>query len=187
MIHSLRGKIVKLRPWEIILDVNGVGYFVRITLQTYEKIQSTNLIEVFIHSRVIYRENEQLIYGFLQEEEAELFDFLRSLQGIGPQLAGNLISTLGTDDLLSAIEYDNHKMLIKVPKVGKNMAEKILFEAKNKQKKLDNIKAGLNKQINKQNKDEKTDSHIQDRQILESFNEQLEEGLSQLGFQKKRN
>ena len=178
MLYSLKGIVTNLKPWEMILEVGGIGYQVKITLDAYEKlkekIEGHGQAETFFHTRVIYRENERIIYGFITEQEAQLFDFMHSLQGIGPQLACNLISTLGAKNLLEAIETGNVKSLIKVPKIGKNIAEKIIFESAQRKKKLLNIKSypgvlGVETQ----------------NELKSQLWEQLEEALLQFGFQKK--
>ncbi len=173
MIHSLRGKIIQLKPWELLLDVSSVGYAIKITLQTYESLKKTINQEVFLYTRVIYRETEQSIYGFLREEEVQLFDFLRSLQGVGPQLAKNMISHLGVSDIFLAIERKDDQMLTKIPKVGKVIAGKILFEAENKKKQLAMIQFSSDRDKERE------------KPLMSNFNEQLEEALMQLGFQKK--
>ena len=178
MIYSLRGSIVNLRPWELVLEAGGVGYQVKITLEAYEKLKKeigqTDKNVFFFHTRVIYRENGSMVYGFLSEKEAQLFDFVRSLQGIGPQLSSNLISTLGTKRLLEAIEKADSESLVRVPKVGKNIAEKIIFESAQKKKKLSVIKSSLGALGS--NGENRTEHQLW---------EQLEEALGQLGFQKK--
>ncbi len=173
MIHSLRGKVIQLKPWELILEAGFVGYSIKITLQTYENVKNSDSQEIFLYTRVIYREIEQTIYGFLHEQEAMVFDFLRSLQGVGPQLAKNVISHLGIENIFLAIERKDHQMLIKVPKIGKSIANKILFEAEGKKKKLLTIQPFCNSK-----KEGMSNSSL-------PFDEQLEEGLSQLGFRKK--
>ena len=178
MIYSLKGMVKNLKPWEMILEVGGIGYHVRITLDAYEKLKeeakADSQMEAFFHTRVIYRENERIIYGFIAEKEAQLFDFMRSLQGIGPQLACNLLSTLGAKQLLEVIETGNVESLIRVPKIGKNIAEKIIFESAQRKKKLLNIKfysEGQGAEIR--------------RELKSQLWEQLEEALLQFGFQKK--
>ena len=165
-----------LKPWEIVLEAGGVGYQIKITLEAYEQLKKKmgqeGKGEAFFHTRIIYRENERTIYGFLTEEEVQLFDFIRSLQGIGPQLSCNLISTLGARHLLDAIEKADSESLIKVPKVGKTIAEKIIFESAQKKKKLFSMKSSLGI------------IDIQ-REPEDQLWEQLEEALLQLGFQKK--
>ena len=173
MIHSLRGKVIQLKPWELILEAGFIGYSVKITLQTYESLKNSDAQEVFLYTRVIYREIEQTIYGFLHESEAMVFDFLRKLQGIGPHLASNVISHLGVKNIFSAIARKDHQMLIKVPKIGKHLAHKILFEAEGKKKQLATIQPFLHSEV------ENTFN------LSPHFDEQLEETLSQLGFQKK--
>ncbi len=181
MITSLQGKLLKVKPLHAFMDVNGVGYGIHISLTTYEKLQELENQNVFIYTRVIYRENDQLIYGFLSEEERELFDFIRNLQGIGPQLASNIISTMGANKFISSIENNDFDHLMKVPKIGKNKSEKILFESNQKIKKLNELKKIFSvKPLN----NNESKMKIKDEQEV-SFIDQVEEVLFNLGFQKK--
>ena len=173
MIHFLRGNLIQLRPWGLVLEVGHVGYYIKITLQVYEELKGVLNEEVSLHTRVIYKEMDQTIYGFLQEEDAQLFDFLRSLTGVGPQLASNIISTLGVSELITAIENKDDAGLMRVPKVGKSIASKILFESESKKKKL----AALKNLI--------SSSSSAEVGTISYFHEQLEEALLRLGFQKK--
>jgi len=140
MISFLIGKIHKLSPLKVHLNVQGTGYEVHTTLSTIEKLGALSRIEdVILYTRVYYAENSQSIYGFLNEHEVDLFDFLINLHGIGPKIVMSILSYCNIEDFLKSLENGNSEILMKVPGIGKSKAEKILFEAKNKQKKLENI------------------------------------------------
>jgi len=141
MISFLKGKIETLGPLELHLDVNGTGYKVNITLSDSERLarMKDQPIKVFI--RVQYTETSQNLYGFLDEEVADLYDFLIKLHGIGPKIVMSILSYCQINDFLSSLEAANAAYLTGVPGIGKSKAEKILFEAKSKQKKLELLKA----------------------------------------------
>jgi len=141
MIIFLDGTIIHNGPFCIHLDVHGVGYQINTPLSVNEHISLEKLEnkKLKLHTRIIYREDARKIFGFLSENEAQLFDFLRTLSGIGPQIAMNLISTYEINSLLEILRSKKIDKLQKVPKVGKSKAEKILFESKSKSKKLDSI------------------------------------------------
>ncbi len=143
MITALRGKIVDLQPLQLKIDVQGVTYLVHIPLFVYEKLSGTPRLESIdteIRTRVIYSENDQSLYGFLTDAEAETFDFLRSLHGIGPRLVLSILSHLPAEDVLKHIEREEDSFLLKIPGIGKTKAQKVIFEGKQRRKKLADLK-----------------------------------------------
>lgn len=140
MISFLIGKIHRLSPLTLHLNVNGVGYEIHTTLTTTEKLNFREADEnIIIYTRVHYTETSQTIYGFLNEHEVALFDFLISLHGIGPKIVMSILSYCDTSEFLKSLQEGNSEILTRVPGIGKTKAEKILFEAKSRQKKLENI------------------------------------------------
>ena len=170
MISSLRGILVNLTPTRAIVECAGVGYDVRIPLTTFDAIRDKTNTEIILRTRAIYREDAALLYGFYDQNEYELFDFIRSLPGIGPSLSLNLISHLGANGLTNILLQSKTDALVKVPGVGKVKAEKIAFEAKSREKKL------------KQMLSSGTTEYIQSNDI---WAQQLEDALVSLGYQKK--
>ena len=141
MIYSLRGALVRIEPFFLVLDVNGVGYGARILASVFDafhnRVQDKNNNEIQLITRSIYSEDSAQLFGFLSEAEAELFDFIRSLQGFGPSAAMNILSTLGANELSAVLLAEDAAALTKVPGVGKTKAEKLIFEARAKKKKLE--------------------------------------------------
>lgn len=171
MIACLRGKLISISPVRAVVECAGVGYLLHVPLTTSDQIGSQIGTEVFLYTRAIYREDAAVLYGFYQSSEVEIFDFLRSLQGIGPALSLNLISHLGMQNLAAALLNHEVQMLTKVPGVGKVKAEKILFEAQTKKKRLQGI---LNESTS-----------VVSASKEQSTMTQLEEALQSLGYQKK--
>ena len=182
MIYFLKGMIFELQPFYVILDVNNIGYKIKITLDTYQKLLNSMNESILLYTRLIYKEDSRTLYGFLSKEEGELFDFITELHGIGPQLASNLISTLGIDGFLQAIESNDLLALSQTPKIGKNKAEKILLESNQKSKKVTELK---NKIFTHSNLGT---TKIMDTKKVLNINEyflMIEESLLHLGFNKK--
>ncbi|MDH4199473.1 MAG: Holliday junction branch migration protein RuvA [Spirochaetia bacterium] len=175
MIAFLKGKIFDLRPLELLLDVNGVGYKINITLFDSEKLSARNTEDtIFIFTRVQYGDNSRNLFGFLNHHEAQLYDFLVSLHGIGPKIVMSILSYCQTREFIEALENENSSFLTKVPGIGKSKSEKIIFEAKGKRKKLEMIKNQLA---------EKSETrHSQEKDI---FSELLADSLETMGFSKK--
>ncbi|KAB2840288.1 MAG: Holliday junction branch migration protein RuvA, partial [Melioribacteraceae bacterium] len=98
MIAYLTGKIIFKKPTKIVLDVNGVGYLVNISISTFEKIaEKENFVSLFIHTSV--KEDAIDLYGFSTEAEKEMFELLINVNGIGPKLAQSILSGIQIDDL----------------------------------------------------------------------------------------
>lgn len=134
MIAKISGIIDDLKPTEIILNVNGIGYGLSIPLTTYEKIQSCG--EISLHVYTLHREDQLRLFGFFTEEEKKLFSLLLDISGIGPSMALSILSGISIGMLIDAVQNDHADLLTKIPGIGKTKAEKLIFELKRKQKKL---------------------------------------------------
>lgn len=130
MIGFLSGKIISIKPTQLILDLNGVGYQVFISISTFEKISGNSAASLFIHTHV--REDALTLYGFYTEQEKEMFEMLISISGIGPKVALSILSGISVDDLSDAILRGDVDRLISIPGVGKKTAERIVLELKSK-------------------------------------------------------
>ncbi len=131
MYHYLNGKIAEKTPTVVILDVNGVGYEVRISVNTFSSLpdlgQAVKLLTHFV-----VREDAQLLYGFATEEEREAFKLLISISGIGPKLAITLLSGVALPDLKRAIQEKNIAVLTAISGIGQKTAERVIVELKDK-------------------------------------------------------
>lgn len=130
MIGYLTGKIISSKPTQILLDVNGVGYVVNISINTFEKISDKEKASLFIYTHV--REDSLGLFGFHSISEKEMFELLISISGIGPKLALSVLSGISVDDLKDAIQAGNISRLIAVPGVGRKTAERVVLELKTK-------------------------------------------------------
>jgi len=130
MIGYLTGKIISLKPTRLLLDVNGVGYTVSISINTYENISDKQTVSLFIHTNV--REDSITLYGFFTESEKQMFELLISITGIGPKLALSILSGIQTDDLKDAIQRGDVSRIIAIPGIGRKTSERLVLELKNK-------------------------------------------------------
>jgi Holliday junction DNA helicase RuvA len=130
MIGFLTGKIISSKPTKVILDVNGVGYIVGISINTFEKISGKDTASLFIHTSV--KEDSISLYGFYAEAEKEMFELLISVSGIGPKIALSLLSGIQTDDLKNAIQSSDISRIIAVPGIGRKTAERLVLELRTK-------------------------------------------------------
>lgn len=130
MIGYLTGKIILSKPTQILLDVNGVGYSVNISINTFEKIAEKETASLFIHTSV--KEDSITLFGFFSQTEKEMFELLISISGIGPKLGLSILSGISVDDLKFAISNGNVSRLIAIPGIGRKTAERIVLELRNK-------------------------------------------------------
>ena len=130
MIYSLKGIVQQLNPTSVVVDVNGVGYLVGVSLQTSEKLVLGK--ETFLNIQQIIREDVHLLFGFNTILEKEMFNLLISVNGVGPVSAIIMLSSLSLDEIASAILSGNALMLQKVKGIGVKTAERIIVDLKDK-------------------------------------------------------
>lgn len=130
MIGFLNGKIISAKPTKILLDVNGVGYSVNISINTFENITDKQSVSLYIHTNV--KEDSITLFGFYTEAEKDMFELLISVNGIGPKLAISILSGIRVDDLKNAIQSGDISRIIAVPGIGRKTAERLVLELKNK-------------------------------------------------------
>lgn len=131
MIGYIKGKLLKMHPTGLLVDVNGVGYEVRISLNTFEEVQKMGeAVELFIET--VVKENEISLYGFATEDEKSLFKMLVSVSGVGPKLAVSFLSGMTPQVLVSALRTGNTSILSGIHGVGKKTADRLILELKDK-------------------------------------------------------
>jgi holliday junction DNA helicase RuvA len=130
MIAYLKGEFVQKTPALVQLEVNGVGYEVQITLNTYSRIQ--NLEKGVLHTVLIIREDAHLLYGFFELAEKEMFQQLINVSGIGASTARIMLSYMKPDELATAIIHSDIRTLEGIKGIGKKTAERIVVELKDK-------------------------------------------------------
>jgi Holliday junction DNA helicase RuvA len=137
MIAGLRGKIRKVNINKAFIDVNGVVYELNISFKSYDILRDTNNKEVFLFVFHSITDRSQKLFGFTEEKERELFELLKSLQGIGEMTALRVLSFLSPSELIDAVKREDKTKLEKIPKVKGKTSEKILFEVKQNLKKFE--------------------------------------------------
>ncbi|MBU1095270.1 MAG: Holliday junction branch migration protein RuvA [Bacteroidetes bacterium] len=131
MIGQLTGKIIKKKPTQVILDVNGVGYIVNITLNTFDKISNEENF-VSLHTHLQVREDSMDLFGFFTVSEKEMFELLISISGVGPKLAQGILSGIQIDELKDALRNGNLSRMIAIPGVGRKTGERLIVELREK-------------------------------------------------------
>jgi len=130
MYAYLQGKFSYKSPAQVYIDVNGVGYEVNISLNTYSSIQQINEGRLYIHMQV--KEDAHVLYGFYEKEEKEIFLLLISVSGVGASTARMMLSSIKPEEVSKAILQGNVKLLEGVKGIGKKTAERLVLELKDK-------------------------------------------------------
>ena len=136
MIGFLTGKLISSKPTQVLLDVNGVGYEIKISINTFEKLSGKERVSLHIYTNV--KEDSITLFGFFTQSEKEMFELLISISGIGPKVSLGILSGISVDDLKDAIANGNVSRLIAIPGIGRKTAERVVLELRNK---VDAIKA----------------------------------------------
>jgi len=130
MIGHLSGKIISKKPTRVIIDVNGVGYIVNISIGTFEKIADKE--EASLYTYLVVKEDALDLYGFYSVAEKEMFELLISVNGIGPKTAQSILSGIQISDLKEALKTGNISRIISVPGIGRKTAERMMIELRDK-------------------------------------------------------
>ena len=131
MIARLSGTLIQKTPASLVVEATGVGYEVFVPLSTFYELPDVGQC-VVLHVFTQVREDAITLFGFLTQREKDLFQLLLSVNGIGPKLAMNILS--GTDplELLRSIARGDLNRLVRIPGVGRKMAERIIFDLRDK-------------------------------------------------------
>lgn len=133
MIGFLEGKLRAKSPEYVIVDVQGVGYYVQVPLSTFYDLPDLGQpVSLNIHTHV--REDAILLYGFRTGAEKEMFLLLTGVNGVGPKLAINILSGISPDELRQVVVQQDHLRLKNIPGVGKKIAERLMLELRDKVK-----------------------------------------------------
>jgi holliday junction DNA helicase RuvA len=130
MIAFLKGEYVHKTPTLVHVDVNGVGYELHISLNTFTQIQALPSGMLYTHLHI--REDAHLLYGFSEIAEKEMFLMLTSVSGVGASTARMMLSSLKPTEIAKAITQNNTKQLESIKGIGKKSAERIILELKDK-------------------------------------------------------
>jgi Holliday junction DNA helicase RuvA len=130
MIGSLNGRLLEKYPTELLIECGGVGYEVKISLHTFSQLSENESIKIY--TKLIVREDAHLLFGFYTKDEREMFNFLISVSGIGPNTALIMLSSLSPEEIANAIQTEDVTTIQKVKGIGAKTAQRVIIDLKGK-------------------------------------------------------
>jgi Holliday junction DNA helicase RuvA len=134
MIAHLQGKLVEKTPTEVIIDCNGVGYHVNISLHTYSLLPASDAIKLFTYLQI--KEDSHTLFGFVEKSEREIFKMLLSVSGIGASIARTMLSSLEPKQIIQAIATADVVTIQSIKGIGSKTAQRVILDLKDKVLKL---------------------------------------------------
>jgi len=135
MITQIKGKLVEKHPTHVIIDCNGLGYMVHISLHTYGQLGDDESIKLYTHLQV--KEDSHTLFGFFQPIERTVFRLLISISGIGASIARTMLSSMSPQEIQHAILSENLAAIKGVKGIGLKTAQRVLIELKDKVQKIE--------------------------------------------------
>ena len=130
MISHIQGRLVEKNPTDVVIDCNGVGYFINISLHTFSNLPTGENVKLFTH--LIVREDAHILYGFSSVAERELFGLLISVSGVGPSTARTMLSSLAPDQIVDAIATNDLVTIQSAKGIGAKTAQRLVLDLKDK-------------------------------------------------------
>ena len=130
MIEYLKGTIVEINPAYIVLEAGGIGYFLNISLNTYSALGKGEIVTMPVHE--VIREDAHLLFAFADREERELFRLLISVNGVGPNTARMMLSSLRPSEVVNAISESNVHAIKSIKGIGVKTAERVIVDLRDK-------------------------------------------------------
>lgn len=132
MVDYIKGGIAELTPTRVVIDNNGIGYRIEISLQTYELLEGKSEAKIYVYHYFRQREDIEMYYGFATKDERELFELIISVSGIGVNSARMMLSSMSADELRDAIIGEDVNKIKSVKGIGLKSAQRMILELKDK-------------------------------------------------------
>ncbi len=130
MIDYIKGDIVELTPASVTIEAYGIGYFINISLTTFTQVQGEKDAKIFIYEAI--REDSHTLFGFFDKHEREIFKYLISVSGVGPNTGRMILSSLTSQEVEAVIASENASALQTVKGIGAKTAQRIILDLKDK-------------------------------------------------------
>ncbi|WGH27978.1 MAG: Holliday junction branch migration protein RuvA [Candidatus Bostrichicola ureolyticus] len=131
MITYIKGKLIEKTHNYTIIEINGIGYFINISFNTYNKLLPNNK-EIILYTHVFIKEKNHILYGFFDKIEREIFRYLITINGIGPNYAILILSSLTPKEVVNSILNNKIDTFLKIKGIGIKNAKRIIIELKDK-------------------------------------------------------
>ncbi|MCF8322016.1 MAG: Holliday junction branch migration protein RuvA [Flavobacterium sp.] len=137
MISHLQGKLVEKSPTHVVIECNGVGYYVNISLHTYSLLPNNDFLKLYIYLQI--KEDAHTLFGFVEKSEREIFKYLLSVSGIGSSIARTMLSSLDPKQITNAIASGDVITIQSIKGIGSKTAQRVILDLKEKMLKLYDI------------------------------------------------
>ncbi|MDB2571117.1 Holliday junction branch migration protein RuvA [Polaribacter sp.] len=130
MITQIRGRLVEKNPTYVVVDCNGVGYLLHISLNTFSSLPDQEAVVLYTH--LLIREDAHTLFGFINKTEREVFRLLISVSGVGPSIARTMLSSMTSEEIQQAIASENVPVIQSVKGIGAKTAQRVIVDLKDK-------------------------------------------------------
>lgn len=184
MITHIKGKLVEKSPTSVIIEVNGIGYLINISLNTFSAIPDQESLKLYTHLQI--KEDSHTLFGFYSRKEREIFRLLISVSGIGASIARTMLSSLSPEQIIQGISIGDSAMIQSVKGIGLKTSQRVIIELKDKVLKIYDLDDKISFQNNNTAKEEalsalevlginkKTSEKLVDKIILDNADASIE-------------
>lgn len=151
MIAHIQGKLIEKTPTDVVIDCNGVGYHINISLHTYSLLPATETIKLFTYLQI--KEDAHTLFGFVEKSEREIFKMLLSVSGIGASIARTMLSSLEPKQIIQALAVGDIAAIQSIKGIGNKTAQRAILDLKDKVLKVYDLDE-VSMSLNNTNKDE---------------------------------
>ncbi len=130
MITHIKGKLIEKNPTYVIVECNGLGYLLNISLNTNSQISDSE--SIFLYTHLLVKEDSHTLFGFMTKTEREIFRLLISVSGVGPSIARMMLSSMTTEEIQRAIGSGNVSIIQSVKGIGAKTAQRVIIDLKDK-------------------------------------------------------
>ena len=141
MITHVKGRLVEKAPTSVVIESNGIGYLINISLNTFSQIPDNENLKLYTHLQI--KEDSHTLYGFHTIKEREIFRLLISVNGIGSSIARTMLSSISPDQIIEAISRENVSLIQSVKGIGSKTAQRVIIDLQDKILKVYDLAEGF--------------------------------------------
>jgi len=141
MITHVKGRLVEKAPTSVVIECNGIGYLINISLNTFSQIPDNENLKLYTHLQI--KEDSHTLYGFHTIKEREIFRLLISVNGIGSSIARTMLSSISPDQIIEAISKENVSLIQSVKGIGSKTAQRVIIDLRDKILKVYDLDEGF--------------------------------------------